>query len=139
MKKSNIFGSISRYSYYFFVNMVYNINYFIINKIKNYTLLLLLCFIGCGFGLQAQTKLSGEIVDKSNNPLPGVQVNLNNGLLQTVSDNAGKFTLTYSDTLQTRNIRFQSFGYKTKTLIADKGQQNMKVILLDSVYSLGAV
>jgi hypothetical protein len=65
---------------------------------KNYTLLLLLCFFG--FGLQAQTKLSGEVVDKSNIPIPGVQVNLNNGLLQTLSDNAGKFTLTYPDTLK---------------------------------------
>jgi hypothetical protein len=106
---------------------------------RNYTLLLLFCLIGSGFGLQAQTKVSGEVVDKSNNPLPGVQVNLNNGLLQTVSDNAGKFTLTYPDTLKKRSIRFQSFGHKIKTLILNKGQQTMKVVLLDSAYYLGAV
>ncbi|MDR2652781.1 MAG: TonB-dependent receptor, partial [Prevotellaceae bacterium] len=106
---------------------------------KNYILLLLFCFICNGFKLQAQTKLSGEIIDKNNNPLSGVQVNFNSGLLQTVSDNSGKFTLTYPDTLQTRSILFQSFGYKTKTMTLNKGQQSMKVILLDSVYNLGAV
>ncbi|MDR3132842.1 MAG: TonB-dependent receptor [Prevotellaceae bacterium] len=106
---------------------------------KNHTFVLLIFLFVHAYGLQAQTKLSGEIADKSNNPLPGVLVNFNNGMFQTVSDNAGKFTLVYPDTLQKRNIRFQSFGYKIKTLALNKGQQSIKVILLDSVYNLGSV
>jgi hypothetical protein len=89
--------------------------------------------------MQAQTKLSGEIVGNDNNPLPGVQVNFNHGFAQTVSDNDGKFTITYPDTLRSRSIRFQSFGHKTKTMTLNKGQQSMKVVLLDSVYNLGSV
>ncbi|MDR2065633.1 MAG: TonB-dependent receptor [Prevotellaceae bacterium] len=104
-----------------------------------YYLFIFLLYLVNGFVLQAQTKLSGEIVDKSNNPVPGVQVDFNKGLLQTVSDNSGKFTLTYSDTLQNRSIRFQSFGYKTKTMVINKGQQSIKVMLLDSAYNLGGV
>jgi hypothetical protein len=99
----------------------------------------LLCLIGNGFGLQAQTTLSGEIVDRSNNPLPGAQVNFNNGLRHAISDSDGKFTLTYPDTLRKRTIRVQSFGHKIKTLTLNKGQQHIKVILLDSLYTLGTV
>ncbi|MDR2127236.1 MAG: TonB-dependent receptor [Prevotellaceae bacterium] len=105
---------------------------------KKNVFILFICLVVNVFGLQAQTKLSGETVDKSNNPLSGVQVNFNNGQIQTVSDSDGKFTLTYPDTLQKRIIRFHSFGYKTKTLALNKNQQTMKVILLDSVYNLGS-
>jgi hypothetical protein len=103
---------------------------------RNYTFILLLCFINNIFSLQAQTKLSGEIVDRSNNPLSSVHVNFNNGMTQTVSDKDGKFTFTYSDTLKNRSLRLQSFGYKTKTIMLNKGQQYVKVILLDSIYNL---
>ncbi|MDR1405977.1 MAG: carboxypeptidase-like regulatory domain-containing protein, partial [Prevotellaceae bacterium] len=71
--------------------------------IKNYLFILLLCLAG---RLQAQTTLEGEIVDNGNQPLPGVQVNFNHGLRQTVSDNTGKFTITYPDTLKSGSIRF---------------------------------
>jgi hypothetical protein len=89
--------------------------------------------------VQAQTRLTGEITDKNSNAIAGVSVNFNNGLIQTVSDSEGMFALTYSDTLKQRSISFQSVGYKTKTMIVNRGQQTMRVVLLDSVYSLGTM
>ncbi|MDR1197489.1 MAG: TonB-dependent receptor, partial [Prevotellaceae bacterium] len=137
-RETNIFKIINS-PVIFFIIMVYIINKFTIKQAKNYILLFLFFFICNGFRLSAQTKLSGEVVDKNNNPLPGVQVNFNHGFAQTVSDNDGKFTITCPDTLPSRSIRFQSFGYKTKTMTLNKGRQNIKVVLLDSVYNLGAV
>ncbi|MDR3286683.1 MAG: TonB-dependent receptor [Prevotellaceae bacterium] len=103
---------------------------------KNYKFIMLICFVCAGFSLSAQTELSGEIVDKNSNALANVSVSFNNGMVKTISDNAGKFTLTYPDTVKTRNLRFQLFGYKTKAMIINKNQQNMKIILLDSTYNL---
>jgi hypothetical protein len=87
--------------------------------------------------MQAQTRLSGEIVDKQRMPLPGVIVSMEHE--STVSDQAGKFTLSYPDTVKNRIVRFKAFGYKNKAMIINKGQQNLRVVLLDSVYSLGGV
>jgi hypothetical protein len=105
---------------------------------KKNPFILLICLIGNVLSLQAQTTLSGEIVDKSDNALSSVQIDFNNGLIKTVSDNAGKFTLTYPDTLKNRSIRFQLIGYKTKNMFVNKGQQTMRVVLPDSVYNLNA-
>jgi hypothetical protein len=101
--------------------------------------LLALLLLGGVTSLQAQTQLSGKIVDTKDLALPGVQVELNDGFLRTVSDRDGKFTLSYPDTLRSRRLRFYSFGYKTKTMLLNKGPQNLTVILLDSVYSLSGV
>ncbi|MDR3227742.1 MAG: TonB-dependent receptor [Prevotellaceae bacterium] len=103
---------------------------------KNYKFIMLICFVCAGFNLNAQTELSGEVVDKNNNTLASVSVSFNNGMVKTVSDNDGKFTLKYPDTVSSRNMRFQLFGYKTKTMIVNKNQQKIKIILLDSTYNL---
>ncbi|MDR0757053.1 MAG: hypothetical protein LBF85_04315, partial [Tannerella sp.] len=100
---------------------------------------ILLYFAYAGIGVQAQTKLTGRIVDTNDRVLPNVLVDFNNGFIRTFSDNDGIFSLTFPDTLITSRIRFQSFGYKTKSMIVGKGLQTMKVVLLDSVYSLSSV
>jgi hypothetical protein len=102
--------------------------------IKNCTLIIV--FIYCAFGIQAQTQLTGEIADKNGNAVAGVSVDFNNGMIRTQSDNDGRFAFTYPDTLKNRSLRFQSFGYRTKTMIVNKGQQTVGVILFDSVYGL---
>jgi hypothetical protein len=89
------------------------------------------------FSVQAQTQVTGEIADKNGKVIAGVSVDFNNGLILTQSDNDGKFAFSYPDTLKNRSLCFQSFGYKTKTMIVNKGQQTIRVILSDSVYSLG--
>jgi hypothetical protein len=99
----------------------------------------LLCFALVGFSVQAQTRLTGRIVDTDDRALPAVLVDFNNGFIRTISDNEGNFSLTYPDTLTNSRIRFQAFGYKTKSMIVGRGQQSMKVVLLDSVYGLSSV
>jgi hypothetical protein len=97
----------------------------------------MIIMIYCNAGLHAQTRLTGEVADKNGKAIAGVSVDFNNGLIQTQSDSDGQFALTYLDTLKSRSICFQSFGYRTKTMIVNRGQQTIRVILLDSVYSLG--
>ncbi|MDR2120113.1 MAG: TonB-dependent receptor [Tannerella sp.] len=94
-------------------------------------------FFCCGFGVQAQTKLTGEIADKNGRAIAGVSVDFNHELMRTLSDSDGRFAFTYPDTLTNRSICFRSIGYKTKTMSLNRGQQTLRVILLDSVYSLG--
>jgi hypothetical protein len=106
---------------------------------KYYSLAVAITLIFCHVEVQAQARLTGEVADKDGNPIAGVSVSLNRGLMQRQSDGDGKFAFTYPDTLKTRSISFQSVGYKTKTMILGRGQQAVRVILLDSVYSLGAM
>ena len=108
-------------------------------KIKNLLGILLLVLLECGLNLQAQTKLNGVVVDKNDQSLAGVSVNFSNGLAETTTDGDGKFTISYPDTLKNRRLNFQYFGFKTKSLPVNKGQESIKVVLLDSVYNLGGV
>jgi len=108
-------------------------------KTKNLHTVLLLISLACGLNLQAQKKISGIVVDKHNSSLTGVNVDLNNGLFSTTTDYDGKFTIIYPDTLQNRRLSFRYFGYKIKNLSVNKGQEYMKVILLDSIYRLNGL
>ena len=108
-------------------------------KTKYLLCILLLASLKCGLNLQAQTKLSGTVVDKEDRSLAGVSVELNNGSLKTATDINGKFTINYPDTLKIRRLSFRLFGYKVKNLSVNKGQETLKVILLDSIYNLGNV
>ena len=101
--------------------------------------ILLFVWVKCGLSLTAQTKLDGKVVDKNNQSLPGVSVDFSSGLVKTTTDSDGKFTISYPDTLQNRRLSFRFFGYKTKNLPVNKGQEFMKVVLLDSVYHLDGV
>jgi hypothetical protein len=84
----------------------------------------------------AQTRLSGEITDKANMPVPDVLIYFGAGFLQTVSDVNGKFSFTYPDTLKMRIIRFESLGYRQKEMIVNRGQEFLRVILTDSLFRL---
>jgi hypothetical protein len=102
-------------------------------------LVLLICMFGCTIMMRAQTKLSGQIVDKNHHAIPGVSIDFNNGLVKTTSDGDGKFSLSYPDTVSNRCLCLQSFGYKTKRLLLNRGQSFIKVVLTDSIYNLGFV
>ena len=101
--------------------------------------ILLFALLEYGWNLQAQTTLTGTVVDKDERSLPGVRVDFSNGWVKTTTDIDGKFTVSYPDTLQNRRISFRFFGYKTKNLLVNKGQQFLKVVLLDSVYRLSGI
>ena len=105
---------------------------------KNYKFAILLFTICCSFAAKAQSRLSGKITDQHNNPVAGALVDFNNGLTRTTSDSDGRFSFTYSDTLRWSNISISSFGYKNKKMLVNRNQQNLNIVLLDSVYQLGA-
>ena len=103
------------------------------------SILILLCVVSNTIAMQAQTKLSGQIVDKSDRAIPGVSVDFNDGLVKTTADSDGKFRLIYPDSVSNRRLRLQSFGYKTKRLFINRGESFVKIVLLDSIYNLGFV
>ncbi len=76
--------------------------------------------LSCCMGMYAQNKISGEIVDRSNSPIPGVLISFNNNSIRTTSNMSGKFILNYSDTVKNRRIYFEAFGYKNKSVIFNK-------------------
>ncbi len=93
----------------------------------------------CYMGIYAQNRISGEVVDRSNFPIPGVVIGFNNGSIRTASDMEGKFTFNYSDTVKNCRIHFEAFGYKNKSVMVNKNQSEIRVILIDSVYNLQSV
>jgi hypothetical protein len=102
-------------------------------------LILFLAFTGLTTGMKAQTKLSGEIVDKKETPIPGVLIDFGNGFIQTVSDRDGKFSFVYPDTMKNRTIQFEAFTYKRKKTMINKGQEKVHIVLLDSVFNLQSI
>ena len=101
-----------------------------------YKSFLIVIFMSLHFGSKAQSRLSGEIIDKANAPVPGVLVDFADGLVQTTSDSDGKFSLLYPDTVTNRVIQFYVFSYKKKRMQINKGQEKIRVILLDSLFEL---
>ncbi len=103
------------------------------------TLLLSAIFCICCTGMFAQTRLSGEVTDRNNNPIPGVSISLDNEKERASSDMEGKFSLNNPDTLKNHRIYFHAFGYKNKSVKLNNGQEMIRVVLLDSVYQLQTV
>ena len=75
----------------------------------------------------AQTKLSGTVVDETNQPLPGASVVIKGTQTGASSDFDGKFTF---ETSATKGAAIVSFvGYVTKTVSFD-GSTNLGTISL---------
>ena len=108
-------------------------------KITILKFFLIISFCAGCFYAQAQQQLSGEVVDKNNEPIPFVTIIFSNGISYTLSDNDGRFTLEYPDTVTRRSIRLQSIGYKSKTMMINKGQEFVRAVLIDSLHSLQQV
>ncbi|MDR1371270.1 MAG: TonB-dependent receptor [Dysgonamonadaceae bacterium] len=87
----------------------------------------------------AQNTISGEVVDRSNAPVPGTLINFDDGAIRTTSDIEGKFSLTYSDTIKNRRIFFEAFGYKNKSATINKNQSSIRIVLIDSTFNLQSV
>ncbi|GHU88811.1 hypothetical protein FACS1894174_04790 [Bacteroidia bacterium] len=51
----------------------------------------------------------------------------------------GKFSLAYPDTLKDRRIYLQAFGYKNKSVMINKNQTSVRIVLVDSMYNLQTV
>jgi hypothetical protein len=68
------------------------------------------------------------VVDKTNITIPGVLVEMNNGLIRTVTDENGGFELIYPDTLKKRVIRLQAYGWVKDANAAVKALRAVKAL-----------
>lgn len=84
----------------------------------------------------AQTKLSGTVVDKANNPLPGISVFEKGTKNGTTTNGDGKYTLTLSKVGAT--ITFRMVGYITKE-IASAGKAIINLSMADDNQTLNEV
>jgi len=83
---------------------------------KVYLFILTLFFCGVSF---AQTTISGTVVDKSNQPIPGASIKIVGEAIGTVTDFDGKFNLTTQKsppfTIEVTSIGFSSQKAEVKT------------------------
>ncbi|NEW80512.1 MAG: TonB-dependent receptor, partial [Gelidibacter sp.] len=75
----------------------------------------------------AQTKLTGKVVDESNQPLPGASLVVKGTKTGASTDFDGNFTLETSVTSGTLEVSF--VGYEVKS-ISYNGSKNLGTILL---------
>lgn len=93
-------------------------------------LVLLLLALTTSFQLDAQTRLTGTVMDGSmnNEPLPGASIRVKGTTNGTVADINGKFSLTITD--DDTQIIVSSMGFVTKTIDV-KGKSNLTVTLYE--------
>jgi hypothetical protein len=78
------------------------------------TILFPLLFLLPAAGIQAQHMIQGDVTDKHNDPLPGVNIREKGTRNGTMTDSDGKFTLTVSS--QDAVMVFSFVGYKTQEI-----------------------
>lgn len=104
---------------------------------KNLKKVLAICLLIATSTVLSQTKLSGNVVDDANQPLPGatvVVVGTSNG---ATTDFDGNFTLSTSKTKG--QIKVSYVGFKTKTLNFDASKNFGTIALATSAESLDEV
>ena len=94
--------------------------------------------LSCSANLSAQVKVSGKVVDQSGNPIPFVNVLLQNSIQGVITDEKGLF---YMESSQEKTVLVFSFmGFKTKNLLLKKGvHYNLKVVLEEEAAMLNEV
>jgi TonB-linked SusC/RagA family outer membrane protein len=97
---------------------------------------LLFLFLLLPFSVLAQSTLSGTVVEKSGQPIPGVNVNVQGTPGGASTDFDGKFQL--SNVKKGDKIQVSFIGYKTYSLIYD-GQKSINVILQEDSNELKEV
>jgi hypothetical protein len=89
------------------------------------------------FALQAQLKISGQILDKDNEPLPYVNVYLTNTTNGTVTDFDGRFQL--STTKRRGKIEISFVGYETQSLKYNSKKTHFNVVLSEASNTLDEI
>ena len=91
----------------------------------------IILFLVISFSVSAQIK--GIVVDEHNNPIPYVNIWVDNENIGTTSQYNGTFTINVSDD---KIVVFSAVGFETKKVKASNG---VKVILKDTIYKLDEV
>ena len=93
---------------------------------KSITLIVFLCCLIS----QAQTSVSGKIVDNNNNPVMGANILVNELSQGTVSDLNGEFILSVSQD-PPFNLQISSVGYETQSVSVTSKNQVINITLLE--------
>lgn len=104
---------------------------------KNLKNVLVVCLLMATSTMLAQTKLSGNVVDDANQPLPGATVVVVGTSKGATTDFDGNFTLSTSKTKG--QIKVSYVGFKTKTLNFDGSKNFGTIALATSAESLEEV
>lgn len=88
-------------------------------------------FFWVSFGISAQTK--GVVVDENNNPIPYVNIWVENENIGTTSDENGTFKINASED---KTLIFSSVGFEVKKA---KIKQGEKIVLKEAIYKLHEV
>jgi hypothetical protein len=90
--------------------------FFVYNPMKKKILFLLWFFIACTAAVVAQTKVSGQVVDDNNGPVPYANVYFKGTSEGVITDENGKFYLESSNSYSDLVISFVGFTPKEVTL-----------------------
>ncbi|HKJ06665.1 MAG TPA: carboxypeptidase-like regulatory domain-containing protein, partial [Flavobacteriaceae bacterium] len=104
---------------------------------KNFKLLLMAVAFLASTAVFAQTKLSGKVVDETNQPLPGASIVVKGTSTGTSSDFDGKFALNTN--VNTGAISISFVGYETKTVNFNGTTNFQTIALVPSAESLDEV
>ena len=85
----------------------------------------------------SQVKVSGTVIDESNEPVPFANVTFKGSTVGTVSDENGKFYLESDKTYTQLLISF--LGFETKTIPLKARNFNIKIVLIEDSASLEEV
>lgn len=131
---------IIKFSLAFFIN---NKNYLYFGRINQqnfnpmrvYLLILSLFFCGITF---AQNTITGSVTDSNNQPIFGANIKIVGETGATVTDEAGKFTLSTSKKLPFV-IEISSVGFGAKDIDIISNNQNVTAVLLDQETKLDEI
>ncbi len=101
-------------------------------KLKLFIFLFTICYT-----LSAQHKISGQILDEENQPLPYVNIYLKNTTNGTSSNFDGKFNLTVAK--KRGRIEISFVGYETQSLKYNPNKTYFKIILKEASNTLDEV
>lgn len=91
---------------------------------------LILCCLCMAWTIQAQTTITGKVVDERLEPVLGANITVVNAALGTATDIDGNFTLTV-DVAPPFEIQISSIGYQTVTEQVTSNNQTFSITLLE--------
>ena len=85
--------------------------------------------------------ISGDVVDKMDNPISFVNIGIVNGNRGAISDNTGAFRIDLRDIGQNDTLRFSSLGFCQKDFLISsiESDENLIVVLEKILYSLDEI
>ena len=91
----------------------------------------------CSYAINAQLRITGQILDKDNEPLPYVNVYFNNTTQGTVTDFDGRFELF--STKKRGKIEISFVGYQTQSIRYSPKKKYLKVVLIEASNTLDEI